>query len=42
MEILEAKAIPIQTQMYDSVAHTFDRVSGQDNNGTTSLQGQHD
>ena len=42
MEKLEKKSIAIQTHMYDSVAHDFDRVSDYCNNGLTPLQGQQD
>ena len=40
MEKLEKRAIAIQTCMYDSVAHDFDRVSDYCNNGSTPLQGE--
>ena len=40
MEKLEKKSIAIQTCMYDSVAHDFDRVSDYHDNGSTPLQGQ--
>ena len=42
MEKLEKKSIAIQTRMYDSVAHDFDRVSDYCDNGLTPLQGQQD
>ena len=42
MEKLEKKSIAIQTHMYDSVAHDFDRVSDYHDNGSTPLQGQQD
>ena len=42
MERLEEKAITIQTCMYNTVTHTFDRVSDNSNNGATPLQGQQD
>ena len=42
MEKLEKKSIAIQTHMYDSVAHDFDRVSDYCNNGLTPLQRQQD
>ena len=42
MEKLEKKSIAIQTHMYDSVAHDFDRVSDYHDNGLTLLQGQQD
>ena len=42
MEKLEKKSIAIQTHMYDSVAHDFDRVSDYCINGSTPLQGQQD
>ena len=42
MEKLEKKSIAIQTHMYDSVAHDFDRVSDYCDNGLTPLQGQQD
>ena len=42
MEKLEKKSIAIQTCMYDSVAHDFDRVSDYHDNGSTLLQGQQD
>ena len=42
MEKLEEKSIAIQTHMYDSVAHDFDRVSDYCDNGLTPLQGQQD
>ena len=41
-EKLEKKSIAIQTHMYDSVAHDFDRVSDYCDNGWTPLQGQQD
>ena len=40
MEKLEKKLIAIQTHMYDSVAHDFDKVSDYHDNGSTPLQGQ--
>ena len=42
VEKLEKKSIAIQTHMYDSVAHDFDRVSDYCDNGSTPLQGQQD
>ena len=42
MEKLEKKSIAIQTRMYDSVTHDFDRVSDYSDNGSTPLQGQQD
>ena len=39
MQKLEAKCIPIQERMYDSVKNDFDSVSGTDENGPTPLQG---
>ena len=42
MEKLEKKPIAIQTRMYDSVTHDFDRVSDYHDNGLTPLQGQQD
>ena len=42
MEKLEKKSIAIQTCMYDSVTHGFDRVSDYCDNGLTPLQGQQD
>ena len=42
MEKLEKKSTAIQTCMYDSVAHDFDRVSDYHDNGLSSLQGQQD
>ena len=42
MEKLEKKSIAIQTHMYDSVAHDFDRVSDYHDNGSTPLQGHQD
>ena len=42
MEKLEKKSIAIQTHMYDSVTHDFDRVSDYHDNGLTPLQGQQD
>ena len=42
MEKLEKKSIAIQTHMYDSVAHDFNRVSDYHDNGLTPLQGQQD
>ena len=42
MERLEKKSIAIQTHMYDSVTHDFDRVSDYCDNGLTPLQGQQD
>ena len=42
MEKLEKKSIAIQTHMYDSVAHDFDRVSDYHDNGLTPLQEQQD
>ena len=42
VEKLEKKSIAIQTHMYDSVAHDFDRVSDYCDNGLTLLQGQQD
>ena len=41
-EKLEKKSIAIQTRMYDSVAHDFDRVSDYHDNGLAPLQGQQD
>ena len=38
----EKKSIAIQTHMYNSVAHDFDRVSDYHDNGSTPLQGQQD
>ena len=42
MEKLEKKSIAIQTHIYDSVTHDFDRVSDYHDNGLTPLQGQQD
>ena len=42
MEKLEKKSIAIQTRMYDSVTHDFDRASDYCDNGSTPLQGQQD
>ena len=42
MEKSEKKSIAIQTHMYDSVTHGFDRVSDYHDNGWTPLQGQKD
>ena len=42
MEKLEKKSIAIQSCMYDSVAHDFDRVSDYCDNGLTPLQVQQD
>ena len=42
MEKLEKKSIAIQTHMYDSVTHDFDRVPDYHDNGSTPLQGQQD
>ena len=42
MEKLEKKSIAIQTHMYNSVAHDFDRVSDYCDKGLTLLQGQQD
>ena len=42
MEKLKKKSIAIQTCMYDSVAHDFDRVSDYRDNGLTPLEGQQD
>ena len=42
MEKLEKKSIAIQTCMYDSVAHDFDRISDYCDNDLTPLQGQQD
>ena len=42
MEKLEKKSIAIQTHMYDSVTHNFDRVSDYHDNGSIPLQGQQD
>ena len=42
MEKLEKKSIAIQTCMYDSIAHDFDRVSDYHDYGLTPLQGQQD
>ena len=42
VEKLEKKSIAIQTLIYDSVAHDFDRVLDNCDNGLTSLQGQQD
>ena len=42
MEKLEKKSEAIQTCMYDSVPHDFDRVSDYHDNGSTPLQGQQD
>ena len=42
VEKQEVKAIAIQTQMYDSVADSFDRVLDYSHNGSTPLQGQQD
>ena len=42
MEKLEKKSIAIQTRMYNSVTHDFDRVSDYGDNGSTPLQGQQD
>ena len=42
MEKLEKKSIAIQTCMYDSVAHDFDRVLDYRDNGLTPLHGQQD
>ena len=42
MEKLEKKSIAIQTHMYDSVAHDFDRGLDYHDIGLTPLQGQHD
>ena len=39
MEKLEKKSTAIQTHIYDSVAHDFDRVSDYHDNGSTPLQG---
>ena len=39
---LEKKSIAIQTHIYDSVTHDFDRVSDYRYNGLTPLQGQQD
>ena len=42
MEKFEKKSIAIQTHMYDSVAHDFDRVSDYHDNGLSPLQRQQD
>ena len=42
MEKLEKKSMAIQTRMYNSVTHYFDRVSEHNDNGSTPLQGQQD
>ena len=42
VEKLEKKSIAIQTHMYDSAAHDFDRGSDYCDNGLTPLQGQQD
>ena len=42
MEKLEKTSMAIQTRMYDSVAHDFDRVSDYCDNGSTPLQGKQD
>ena len=42
MEKLEKKSIAIQTRMYDSIVHDFDRASDYYDNGSTPLQGQQD
>ena len=42
MEKLEKKSVAIQTHMYDSVAHDFDRVSDYCDKGLTPLQEQQD
>ena len=39
MKKSEKKSIAIQTRMYDSVTHDFDRVSDYHDNGSTPLQG---
>ena len=42
MEKSEKKSVAIQTCMYNSVAHNFDRVSDYTDSGLTPLQGQED
>ena len=37
---LERKSVEIQNRIHDSVTQNFDRVSGQNDNGLTPLQGQ--
>ena len=39
---LERKSVEIQNRMHDSVTQNFDRVSGLNDNGLISLQGQQD
>ena len=39
---LEKKLVEIQNRMHDSVTQNFDRVSDQNDNGSTPLQGQQD
>ena len=38
---LERQSVELQIQMYDSVTHNFDRVSGLHDNGSTPLQMQY-
>ena len=39
---LERQLVELQNRMYDSVTHSFDRVSGLHDNGLTPLQMQED